>query len=131
MKNLTLLSHEMKQSGTHCDAPAVSEAFIRVCRTLCRLGITANYTGFYYTAYAAALAAENPERLQLVTKWLYPDVAVKYGTSSDAVRKNIRKVCDLVWENNPELLSEIAMHKLKKKPETSEFLAMIVVFLFF
>lgn len=35
---------------------------------LYRLGVTANYTGFFYTAYAAALCVEEPKRLLLVTK---------------------------------------------------------------
>ena len=40
-----------------------------------RLGATANYTGFSYLVRALQLCAEKPERLLLVTKWLYPDVA--------------------------------------------------------
>ena len=39
------------------------------------LGITANYSGFFYTSYAVCLAARQPERLLLVTKWLYPEAA--------------------------------------------------------
>ena len=39
------------------------------------LGITANYTGFFQLAYAVKLCAEQPERLLLVTKCVYPDVA--------------------------------------------------------
>ena len=42
---------------------------------LYRLGATANYTGFSYLVRALQLCAEEPERLLLVTKWLYPDVA--------------------------------------------------------
>ena len=46
-----------------------------------RLGATANYTGFSYLVRALQLCAEEPERLLLVTKWLYPDVAKQYGTN--------------------------------------------------
>ncbi len=99
-----------------------------IVRTLCRLGITANYSGFHYTRYAVELAVNDPERLQLVTKWLYPDVAKKYGTNVDSVRKNIAKVCSIAWARNPQLLSEMAMHELKKKPGTSEFLAILAVY---
>ena len=42
---------------------------------LYRLGVTANYTGFFHTACAVSLCMEQPERLVLVTKWLYPAVA--------------------------------------------------------
>ncbi len=98
---------------------------------LCRLGITANYDGFYQTVYAVELAAKDTKRLQSVTNYIYPEVAVKYNTSPDNVRKNIAKVCSLAWERNPKLLSEIAMHELKKKPGTAEFLAILAIHLFF
>lgn len=101
-----------------------------VTHILCRLGITANYAGFHYTAYAVMLAVEDPSRLQLVTKWLYPEVAARYGTNADNVRKCIAKVRDIAWDNDPELLSEMAMHKLKKKPGTSEFPAIIALYIF-
>lgn len=92
-----------------------------------RLGITANYDGFLYTAYAVSLAVESPDKLQSVTNCLYPEVAAKYNTSPDNVRKSIAKVCYLAWERNPDLLSESAMYKLKKKPGTAEFLAILAV----
>ena len=38
-----------------------------------RLGITANYTGFFHTARAIRLCAEEPDRLLLVTKLVYPE----------------------------------------------------------
>ena len=39
------------------------------------------YTSFHYVSYAAYLCAREPERLQLVTKWLYSDVALQYNTN--------------------------------------------------
>ena len=59
---------------------------------LYRLGATANYTGFSYLVRALQLCAEEPERLLLVTKWLYPDVAKQYGTNWKAVERDIRTV---------------------------------------
>lgn len=49
---------------------------------LYRLGATANHTGFFHTACAVRLAMEQPERLLLVTKWLYPEVAKHYHTTN-------------------------------------------------
>ena len=65
-----------------------------------RLGATANYTGFSYLVRALQLCAEEPERLLLVTKWLYPDVAKQYGTNWKAVERNIRTV-GRDWEFKP------------------------------
>ena len=46
---------------------------------LYRLGITANYTGFFHMGYAVKLCCERPERLLMVTKWVYPEVAKHLG----------------------------------------------------
>ena len=69
-----------------------------------RLGATANYTGFSYLVRALQLCAEEPERLLLVTKWLYPDVAKQYGTNWKAVERNIRTVGRVIWNSNRPLL---------------------------
>ena len=67
---------------------------------LYRLGVTANYTGFFHTAYAVSLCAKQPDRLLLVTKWLYPEVARQYQTNWKAVERNIRTVGDIIWREN-------------------------------
>ena len=58
-----------------------------ICDLLYQLGISANYKGFLHTAYAVSLCVEQQDRLLLVTKWLYPDVARKYGTNCKAVER--------------------------------------------
>lgn len=104
-------------------------AFRETMNLLSRLGITANYDGFLYTAYAISLAVETPEKLHSVTNYIYPDVASKYDTSSDNVRKSISKVRDIAWYNNPELFSELAMRPLNKKPGTVVFLAILATYI--
>ena len=96
---------------------------------LSRLGVSATYDGFLYTAYAVSLAIDSPDRLRSVTNCIYPEVAAKYDTSSDNVRKSIAKVRDIAWDNDPDLLSELAMHPLNKKPGTSEFPAILAIYL--
>ncbi len=61
-----------------------------------RLGVTVNYTGFFQTAYAVYLIMENPKRLLLVTKWLYPEVAKQYKTNWKAVERNIRTAGSII-----------------------------------
>ena len=75
---------------------------------MCRLGATANYRGFSYTAYAVLLCVQQQDRLLLVTKWLYPDVAKRYGTNWKAVERNIRTVITVVWEQNRAMLEGLA-----------------------
>ncbi len=71
-----------------------------ICDLLYQLGISANYKGFLHTAYAVSLCVEQQDRLLLVTKWLYPDVARKYGTNWKAVERNIRTVSTIAWKHN-------------------------------
>lgn len=92
---------------------------------LYRLGVTANYAGFFHTAFALQLCAEQPERLLLVTKWVYPDVARRYKTNWKAVERNIRTVNGLVWEQNRPYLEELAGRELLYKPSNAQLLAIL------
>ncbi|MCI8631282.1 MAG: sporulation protein [Firmicutes bacterium] len=92
---------------------------------LYRMGVTAKYIGFFHTACAVELAMEDPERLLLVTKWLYPDVAERYDTSWKSVERNIRTAANVAWQANPELLSEYAGFTLSERPCNSQFLAIL------
>ena len=92
---------------------------------LSRLGITANYTGFSYTACAVELCARQPERLQLVTKWVYPEVARRYQTNWKAVERNIRAVSSRAWERNRPLLEHLAGRPLSQRPYAAQMLAIL------
>lgn len=90
-----------------------------------RLGVTANYRGFFYTAYAVALAKKQPDRLLLVTKWLYPDIARQYKTTWQCIERNIRTVISLAWQRNRTQLEELAGYSLEEKPSVGQFIAIL------
>lgn len=90
-----------------------------------RLGATENYTGFFPMVYAVQLSMSNPERLRLITKLIYLDVAWKYGTTWKAVERNMRTLVSVIWRNNPLLLSELAGFHLDRKPNNANFLAIV------
>ena len=92
---------------------------------LYRLGVTSNYKGFFHTAYAVELCRKEPERLLLVTKWVYPEVARQYGTSWGAVERNIRTVDHVIWRENRLLLEELAHRTLEQKPRNAQLLAIL------
>lgn len=92
---------------------------------LIQLGATTNYTGFFYASYAAALCTQQQERLLMVTKWLYPEVAKQYGTNWKAVERNIRTVIAIVWERNSARLEQLACHPLPEKPSAAQFLSIL------
>lgn len=97
----------------------------KIYDTLYRLGLTANYTGFFYTSYAVWLTAEHPDRLLLVTKWLYPSVAKQYHTSAAAVERGIRSATSTAWRTSPQLLQKMAGFPLTKKPSAAKFIAIL------
>ena len=96
---------------------------------LLRLGVTENYKGFRYAAYAAALCAPSQDRLLLVTKWLYPDVADHFGTSWTCVERDLRTVIAVAWDRNPALLADLAHCPLDSKPPCAQFIAIIARYL--
>lgn len=97
----------------------------RIYALLHQLGVTANYTGFYHTAYALKLCTEQSSNLLLVTKCLYPEVAKEYGTNWRAVERNIRTVCNIIWRENRPLLEQLAYRPLAKKPSAAQLLAIL------
>lgn len=96
---------------------------------LYRLGITAESSGFFHTAYAVRLAMQQPERMMYVTKWLYPDVAAFYNTNWRAVERNIRRIARVSWKNNPLLICEIGMHQQYSKPTPARFIGILAAYL--
>lgn len=89
------------------------------------LGITAQYTGYYYAICAVELAADDPSHLIMVTKDLYPAVAARLSSTASRVERNLRHVSDLAWRTNPRLLETMAGHPLKQRPCASQFIAIL------
>ena len=92
---------------------------------LYRLGITPNYTGFYYVAMAIHTALRQPDCLLLITKRLYPEIAHFYKTRPCCVERNIRTATQLAWVCNRSLLEKIAQHPLPTRPSAASFLAIL------
>lgn len=114
----------MSSSLSVPDRPAAELLPATSC-LLYRLGVTENYVGFQYAAYAAALCALEPDRLLLVTKLLYPDVARHFGTSWHAVERGLRTVVRIAWSCNAPYLSLLSDAPLVQKPCAARFLAIL------
>lgn len=94
-----------------------------------RLGVTANYTGFFQMAYALKICAEQQDRLLFITKLIYPDVAKHFHTNWRAVERNMRTVGNIIWQENRTLLEDLACRPLHQKPTTAQLLAILVMVL--
>jgi len=96
---------------------------------LFRLGIMPNLVGHKYLKYGVELLLEDPERIQYVTKDLYPAIAKYYGTTWISVEHGIRTAVQICWKKgNRMLLDEVAGYYLEERPTVSEFFAIIVMY---
>lgn len=94
-------------------------------KLLRRLGITANYGGFYLCLTALEVIKKDPEALTLVTKLLYPAVAERHCTTWKAVEICIRRTVKRAWEHNAALLEELNGCPLSHRPTASQFLEIL------
>ena len=95
-----------------------------------QLGITAKYVGYDYLSYAVLLALRQPERLSLVTKWLYPDVAKRFCTNWKTVERGMRLAVEIAWSMQKEELERIANCKLEQRPIIVQFIVIVINYLF-
>lgn len=107
----------------------MGNTYSNITALLRRLGITANYTGFFQLACAIQLCMAQPERLLMITKWVYPDVAKQYKTSWTAVERNIRTVIGVAWKQERPFLEHLAQRKLPGKPGAAQLMAIIAYWL--
>lgn len=94
-----------------------------------QLGITRNCKGFYYLAYSLSLIVENPQRLLMVTKLIYPDVARHFKTTPANVERDLRTVSKIAWKQNPAFLKKIAKHDLQSAPTVGRLLSFLGAYL--
>ena len=120
-------------------APNGKTADLRVCRFLC-LYPNGNRAAaswrqrsclsiFRRTAAAVWLAIEKEERLEAVTKEIYPEVARACGCSWMAVERSLRTSVDIVWRTSAPLLAQMARYPLQRKPSAGQFIEILAVYI--
>ena len=97
----------------------------QICDLFRQAGVVANCSGFFYTTFSVWLVVQEPQRLELVTKWLYPDVARHYGTNGKAVITGIRRIIADLWEKDPARLARWAGCQMTRRPTPTEFLGIV------
>ena len=92
-----------------------------------KLGGSERTVGYYYAAYGIQLALEQPQRMMLITKWLQPDIARKYKTTSAAVERGIRLLIHHMWKaQTPDWQ---ALFPNDRRPTVSELFPVVVDFI--
>ena len=102
---------------------------ISITKILHELGIPSHIKGYQYIREAIGIIYERPETIGGITKELYPELALKFDTSSSRVERAIRHAIEVSWNRgNWDLMEEIFGHSVdidKAKPTNSEFVVTI------
>lgn len=70
------------------------------------LGIGATYRGYEYLIYGIRLCLSDENYLLFVSKYLYPDIARHYNTTSYSVERDIRTVIKSVGSTETDRFSK-------------------------
>lgn len=112
------------QETSDLERPMDAERLLRC------LGVTGRLVGFRYTIYMVECVRDDPERVQLITKRLYPDTARQFNVSAASVERNLRTVIRTCWRQPDHgFLNYIAGVTLHRQPTSTEFIDMLAGFL--
>ena len=137
-----LMSHIRDLSGgkikpAGAAAPAPRESQNRRVQTLderlgslfLTIGIPAHIKGYQFLRQAVKMVVEDPDRINRITKELYPGIARHFGTSASKVERAIRHAIEVAWNRGRiETLNTAFGCKVctpEDKPTNGEFIAMI------
>ena len=102
---------------------------IIISKLLHNLGIPSHIKGYQYIRESIYLIYQNPELIGGITKEIYPEIAMKYDTTSSRVERAIRHAIEVSWNRGDyELMEEIFGHSVdydRAKPTNSEFIVTI------
>jgi two-component system response regulator (stage 0 sporulation protein A) len=102
---------------------------IQVTKLLHALGIPSHIKGYQFIRSAILMVYENPGLIGGITKELYPDLSIKFNTSTQRVERAIRHAIEVSWlRGDIDLMEEIFGHSVdidRAKPTNSEFIVTI------
>lgn len=91
------------------------------------LGVPSHIKGYEYIREGIGLMYNNPKMLGAITKEMYPEIAVKFNTTSSRVERAIRHAIEVSWSRGDyDLMEEVFGHSVdydRAKPTNSEFIA--------
>lgn len=100
-----------------------------VTAILNEIGMPAHIKGFQYTREAILMCVSDFDRINAVTKQLYPAVAKEFHTTSSRVERAIRHGIEVAWDRGDlEVLQKYfgyTVSNTKGKPTNSEFISLI------
>ncbi len=103
-----------------------NELHISISKLLHDLGIPSHIRGYQYIRESICLMLKNPDLIGQITKNIYPEIAIKFDTTSSRVERAIRHAIEISWNRGDyDLMEDIFGHSVdydKAKPTNSEFI---------
>lgn len=104
-----------------------------IARCLWDMGILPNLKGYDYIKEAIALCVVSSEKVQAITKVLYPVIGKKFGTTPSRVERAIRHAIEVAWLRiDLDVVKEVFGNTIsaeKGRPTNSEFIAQVVEYI--
>ncbi|MEG0805570.1 MAG: sporulation transcription factor Spo0A [Lachnospiraceae bacterium] len=93
------------------------------------IGVPAHIKGYQYLREAIIMAVNDMEKLNSITKILYPEIAKQFQTTPSRVERAIRHAIEVAWSRGKmdtiDDLFGYTINNGKGKPTNSEFIALI------
>lgn len=116
-------------SAVHTITSSVCSLDERIANIFLSMGIPAHIKGYQFLREAIKLVVNDRDKINAITKDLYPTVARSFGTTSSKVERAIRHAIDVAWTRgqmeNVNILFGSRLYVKHDKPTNGEFIAMI------
>ena len=97
-----------------------------------RIGVPSHLKGYQYMKTAVDMIREDVEKLEGITKRLYPDVARRHKSSAETVEHAIRHAVEVAWKRGDEKLQKriFGYSSMEaKRPTNQEFITRMVEYM--
>ena len=105
----------------------------KIKEALFKAGVPAHLKGYHYLKTGIQLVLENPEKIHLITKVLYPEIAKKHDTTPSRVERAIRHAIEYMFDHvAPDTIEEFFGNSVpygKGKTTNGQFIATLVGYL--
>lgn len=99
---------------------------IKISDMLHNLGVPSHIRGYQYIRDGIVMMYEEPDMLKGITKEVYPELALKYNTTTSRVERAIRHAIEVSWSRGDyQLMDKYFGNSIdydKSKPTNAEFI---------
>ena len=94
------------------------------------MGMSGKHAGFAYLIAMIAEVVREPDKLQLITRKLYPDMAVRFQVPSSRIERNVRTIINSYWgKGDHTRLDTIAGRRVVNRPTNSESIDLVASYI--